>query len=94
MRVAAFPSRALQDHAPGIVIRLGCRNIGVCQNKAGHGARLGQAEGVVLGPALNILGLPVKGPVAIHVIPAHTVFIDAPVLVIVNALLAEQAVLA
>ena len=94
--ILALPlrTRSAQDHAAVVVVRLHAGNVRVHHEKVVDRLRFGQLERVIHRAALDVFRLPVGRPVAIAVVAADRILVDAPVAVVVDALAAEQDVVA
>ena len=73
-----------QDHAACVVVGLSRCDVGLRQNEAANGFGLGIRERPVARAALHVIGLPIGGEVAVHVVAAGAIFVDFPVAVVVN----------
>ena len=93
LRLAGRVRGPAEDHPGGVVERLHPRDVGVIEQELGDRAGLRPAERVIPRAGLDRLGLPVGGPVPVHVVAAGGVFIDRPVAVVIDPLQAEHLVL-
>src|SRR6185436_777036 len=91
---AAFAAWIAQDHAAEIVEGLEARDVRVRENEIGDCARLRQRKRELVRSALDVGGLPIKRPIAIHVVATHGVFVDAAVAIVVYPFRTEQSVFA
>ncbi len=75
-----------EDHAAAVVVTLVRGDVGPGEKEVAHGAAFRERERVFARAALDVVGLPVAGPVAVGVVSADAVFVDVAVAVVVDAL--------